>query len=187
MIRCAVVLTLCTVSLQARADRPSDAIMDSCLLFNKAIRSSISISPIEGHEALEDDYEVPGYTVFTPGFKSNGLGVGYASSKHGRNDFVMVGNHRGYINHAIPLGKYRPERIEPPERASYAVVREGAQRYVCVVESNGQGSAAFVRSALVARIPSQKTARMTLYYKVADVKRFKAFNENGDDHPSASP
>lgn len=185
MIQCTFILTLCMASLQARAERPPDAIMDSCLSL-KATRNAISVSPIEGSEALEDDYEVPGYTVFKPGVKSNDLGVGYATSQHGIHDFVLAGKHRGYINRAISLGKYRPERIEPPERASYAVVREGTQRYVCVVESNGQGSAAFVRSAFVARIPSQKTARMTLYYKVADVKKFKAFNENGDDHPTAS-
>lgn len=175
MNRSIAALVLCLLSSQAYAGTPSDEIMDSCLLFDRPVHSSISILPIDGPEALQDDDEVPGYTVFTPGFKSNSLRVGYATSKHGIEDFVMVGRHRGYISGAISLGPYKPQRIEPPERAFYAVVHKGAQQYVCIVASNGQGSAAFVRSAFVARIPLRRNTKLKLYFKVADIKKFKAF------------
>ena len=177
MIRSIAASILCLLTLQARASAPSDSIVDSCLLFDKPVRSTISILPIDGAEVLQDDYEVPGYTVFRPGFKSNSLGVGYATSKHGNDDFVIVGRHRGYISRAIPRGQYKPQRIEPPERALYAVIREDAQQYVCLVESNGNGSAAFVRSAFVARIPPDRNAGLTLYFKVADIKKLKTFTE----------
>ncbi|CAG2130728.1 hypothetical protein [Cupriavidus numazuensis] len=177
----AILLSLCAVSMQAYAERPPEAIMDSCLLFDKAMRSSIVITPIDGPEVLEDEYAVPGYTVFKPGIRSNPLAVGYATSQRGMNDFVMVGKYRGYLRRAVPLGKFKPERIEPPESAAYAIVQEGASRYVCVMTSDGNGSAAFVRSALVARIPAKKIASMTLYYKVADVKKFKVFDETRND------
>jgi hypothetical protein len=176
-ITAAVSLALCAVSMQAQAEpSPPEAIMDSCLLFDKAVRSSISITPIDGPEVLADEYAVPGYTVFTPGMKSNPLGVAYATSRRGMNDFVMVGKHSGYLRRAVPLSKFKPERVEPPELAAYAIVQEGASRYVCVMTSDGNGSAVFVRAALVGRIPRKPAASMTLYYKVADVKKFKAFN-----------
>lgn len=177
MIRLIAASILCLLSQQARAGAPSDAIVDSCLLFDKPARSTISIFPIDGAEVVQDDYEIPGYTVFKPGFKSNRLGVGYATSKHGNDDFVIVGRHRGYISRAIPLGQHKPQRIEPPELALYAVIREDAQQYVCIVESNGNGSAAFVRSAFVARIPPERNAGLTLYFRVADVKKLKTFTD----------
>ncbi|SOZ51296.1 conserved hypothetical protein [Cupriavidus taiwanensis] len=113
---------------------------------------------------------VPGYQLFIPGGANNKLPVGYATSKRGSNDFIFVGARRGYIRRAAGLGKHRPSRVEQPILAAYAVLSQHGRRYVCLMESNGSGSAAFVRSAYVGRIPSSQGAKLKLYYKVADVK-----------------
>ncbi len=84
---------------------------------------------------------------------------------------------------AVAMGKFQPSRVEEPSLAAYAVLRQRGQRYVCVMESNGNGSAAFVRSAFVGRIPPSTSATLKLFYKVADVKKFKAFNEEPRQRP----
>ncbi|WP_150124039.1 hypothetical protein [Cupriavidus nantongensis] len=148
-------------------------LIDSCLLVDRPSEASISITRIEGEADVIDDVTVPGYQLFTPGVANNMHGIGYATSKRGSNDFIFVGASRGYINRAVALGKHRPSRVEQPILAAYALLRQHGRRYVCVMESNGNGSAAFFRSAYVGRIPSSKGAQFRLYYKVADVKRFK--------------
>ncbi|KUE88365.1 hypothetical protein ASL20_13980 [Cupriavidus necator] len=165
------------LSVSAHAEGVPEAVIDSCLLFDKSSDASISISPIEADENLIDEVTVPHYQLFTPGGDSNKLRIGYATKKHGSNDYIFVGARRGFIMQAIAVGKFQPTRVEEPSLAAYAVLRQGGQRYVCVMESNGNGSAAFVRSAFVGRIPLSKGATLKLFYKVADVKKFKAFNE----------
>lgn len=178
MIRIVILPILFALSALAHADQKvPEAVIDSCLLFDKPFDASISITPIEGRAQLIDDVTVPGYQLFIPASDSNKLPVGYATSKHGSNDYIFVGQHRGYVMRAAAVGKYRPARIEEPSRAAFAVLGQHGHQYVCVMESNGNGSAAFARSAFVGRIPSSKGSALKLFYKVADVKRFKAFND----------
>ncbi|SOY39783.1 conserved hypothetical protein [Cupriavidus taiwanensis] len=173
MTRAVLVASLLALSVAANAEQMPVAIIDSCLLFDRPSDASISIIRIEGGEDHTDDVTVPGYQLFTSGDPNNKHTIGYATSKRGSSDFVFVGASRGYINRAVALGKHRPSRVEQPILAAYALLRQHGRGYVCVMESNGNGSAAFVRSAYVGRIPSSKGAEFKLYYKVADVKRFK--------------
>ncbi|MCO4893527.1 hypothetical protein MKD50_29475 [Cupriavidus sp. WGtm5] len=173
MTRTVLLASLLALSVTAHAQQIPAAIIDSCLLLDRPSDVSISITRIEGEADLIDDVTVPGYQLFTPGGASNKHAIGYATSKRGSNDFIFAGASRGYINRAAALGKHRPSRVEQPILAAYALLRQHGRRYVCVMESNGNGSAAFVRSVYVGRIPSSKGARLKLYYKVADVKWFR--------------
>jgi hypothetical protein len=178
MIRLVILAVLAALSALANAEQKvPEEVIDSCLLFDKPIDASISIMPIEGDKQLIDDVTVPGYQLFIPASDGNKLPVGYASSKHGSNDYIFVGPHRGYVMRAAAVGRYQPARIEEPSLAAFAVLRQHGHQYACVMESNGNGSAAFVRSAFVGRVPSSKGSALKLFYKVADVKRFKAFND----------
>ncbi|WP_432258799.1 hypothetical protein [Cupriavidus sp. TMH.W2] len=177
MMRSTLMPLLLTLSVSAHAKQVSEAVIDSCLLFDRSTDASISISPIEGDANLIDEITVPGYQLFSPGSDSNKLRIGYATSKRGSNDYIFVGARRGFIMRAVAVGRFQPSRVEEPSLAAYAVLRQRGQRYVCVMESNGNGSAAFVRSAFVGRIPASKGSTMKLYYKMADVKKFRAFNE----------
>ncbi|WP_265922396.1 hypothetical protein [Cupriavidus nantongensis] len=177
MIRIALIPILLALPVTGLAQQVPAAVIDSCLLFDRSSDASISISPIEGGESLIDEVTVPGYQLFTPGGDSNKLRIGYATKKRGSNDYIFVGTRRGFIMQAIAVSKFQPTRVEEQSLAAYAVLRQGGQRYVCVIESNGNGSAAFVRSAFVGRIPLSKGATLKLFYKVADVKKLKAFNE----------
>lgn len=170
-------------SALAHAGEVPEAVIDSCLLYDKAVAPGILISPIEGNVQLTDEVTVPGYQLFTPAHNRNKLRVGYATSMRGNNDYVFVGSRRGYVKRAIAVGKWQPTRVEEPSLAAFAVLRQRGRRYVCVMESNGNGSAAFVRSAFVGRIPPSKNAILKLSYKVADVKKFKAFDEGPKPMP----
>ncbi|MDQ0142893.1 hypothetical protein [Cupriavidus necator] len=175
MTRTAVVVCFLVLSLPAHAEKPVPAaIIDSCLLFDRPSDASISIARLDGKANLIDDVTVPGYELFIPRSANNNLPIGYATSKQGSDDYIFVGTRRGYIKRAVALGKHRPSRVEQPILAGYAVLRQRGRRYVCVMESNGNGSAAFVRSAFVGRIPSSGDMELKLYYKVADVKTVKA-------------
>ncbi|WP_051705471.1 hypothetical protein [Cupriavidus metallidurans] len=176
MIRTVILPFLLMFPAFAHAEQVPDAVIDSCLLFDKPTDSSVSITPIEGEAQLIDDVMVPGYQLFTPASDNNKLRVGYATSKHGNTDYVFVGSRRGYIKRAVALGKFQPRSVEQPSLAAFAVLRQHGQQYVCVMESNGNGSAAFVRSAFAGRISPSKGATLKLFYKVADVKKFRAFN-----------
>ncbi|WP_018314275.1 hypothetical protein [Cupriavidus sp. UYPR2.512] len=176
-------LLLLALSVSAHAEQVPEDIIDSCLLFDRSSDSSISISPIEGDANLMDEVTMAGYQLFIPGGDSNKLRIGYATSKRGNNDYIFVGARRGFIMRAVAVGKPQPSRVEEPSLAAYAVLRQRGQRYVCVMESSGNGSAAFVRSAFVGRIPRSKNATLKLFYKVADVKKFKAFNEGPKQMP----
>ncbi|MCO4862865.1 hypothetical protein MKD38_14350 [Cupriavidus sp. WGlv3] len=169
----AVAVSLLVLSVPAHAGHVPAAIIDSCLLFDRPSDASISITQIEGEADLLDDVTVPGYQLFNPGGANNKHTIGYATSKRGSNDFIFVGVRRGYIRRAVALGKHRPSRVEQPVLAGYALLRQHGRRYVCVMESNGSGSAAFVRSAYVGRIPSSELATLQLYYKMTNVKEFK--------------
>ena len=176
MIRTAFLSLLLLPSILVHAEPVPAAVIDSCLLFTRSSDPSIAISPIEG-DGLMDDVTVPGYRRFLPGIERN-MQIGYAASKHGSNDYIFVGARRGYIVRAVAVGTHQPSRIEEPSLAAYAVLHQRGQRFVCVMESNGNGSAAFVRSVYVGRIPCRpKSAELKLYYKVADVKRFRGFEE----------
>lgn len=179
MIRSVMVSFLFAISVPTHAEQVPGAVIDSCLLFQKSTDASVSIAPIEGATQLTDDVTVPGYQLFTPAGDNNTLRVGYAISERGNNDYVFVGTRRGYIVRAVAVGKFKPARVETPSLASFAVLRQHGRRYVCVMESNGNGSAAFVRSAFVGRISSSKGSTLNLFYKVADVKKFAAFNDSG--------
>lgn len=168
-----VAASLLAFSVSAHAERMPAAIIDSCLLFYRPSDASISITEIEGEADFMDDVTVPGYQLFTPGGANNKHTIGYATSKRGSKDFIFVGARRGYIRRAVALGRHRPSRVEQPILAAYALLRQHGRRYVCVMESNGSGSAVFVRSVYVGRIPSSELATLQLYYKVADVKEFK--------------
>lgn len=174
MTRTVLVASLLALSATVHTEQLPAAIIDSCLLFDSRSDASISITQIEGNADLIDDVTVPGYQLFIPGGANNKLPVGYATSKRGSNDFIFVGARRGYIRRAVALGKHRPSRVEQPILATYAVLSQNGRRYVCLMESNGSGSAAFVRSAYVGRIPSSQGAKLKLYYKVADVKPSQA-------------
>ncbi|MBB3015969.1 hypothetical protein [Cupriavidus alkaliphilus] len=169
----AVAVSLLVLSVSTYAGHVPAAVIDSCLLFDRPSDASISISRIEGGADLIDDVTVPDYQLFTPGGEDNKHTLGYATSKRGSNDFIFVGARRGYLRRAVALGRHRPTRVEQPILAAYALLRQHGRRYVCVMESNGSGSAAFVRSAYVGRIPSSELATFQLYYKVTDVKEFK--------------
>lgn len=179
MIRPVILSFFLALSVSAHAERVPEAVIDSCLLFDKSTDASISIAKIEGGAQLMDDVTAPGYQLFIPASDSNRLRIGYATSKQGNNDYVFVGPHRGYIMWAVAVGRFQPTRVAEPSLAAYAVLRQRERQYVCVMESNGNGSAAFVRSAFVGRIPSSKGSTLKLRYKVADVKKFKAFNGSG--------
>ncbi|SOZ33792.1 conserved exported hypothetical protein [Cupriavidus taiwanensis] len=174
MTRTVLVASLLALSVTAHAEQLPAAIIDSCLLFDSPSDASVSVTQIEGNADLIDDVTVPGYQLFIPGRANNKLPVGYASSKRGSNDFIFVGARRGYIRRAVALGKHRPARVEQPMLAAYAVLSQHGRRYVCLMEGNRSGSAAFVRSAYVGRIPSSQGAKLKLYYKVADVKPSQA-------------
>ncbi|MDT4834345.1 hypothetical protein FQZ97_679800 [compost metagenome] len=176
MIRSVILTFLFALSVSAYAEPVPEAVIDSCLLFDKSTDGSVSIAPIEGESQLIDDVTVHGYQLFTPASDSNKLRVGYATSKRGSNDYVFVGSRRGYIMQAVAVGKFKPARIEEPSLAAFAVLHQRGRQYVCVMESNGNGSAAFVRSAFVGRISPSKGSTLKLFYKVADVKKFKSFN-----------
>ncbi|WP_439683599.1 hypothetical protein [Cupriavidus oxalaticus] len=176
MIRLIILALLVAISASARAEPVPEAVIDSCLLFDKSTDVSISIVPIEGGAQLIDDVTVPGYQLFIPASDRNRLRVGYATSKREFKDYVFVGPHRGYIVRAVAMGKYRPARVEEPSLAAFALLRQRGRQYVCLMESNGNGSAAFVRSAFVGRIPPSKGSILKLFYKVADVKKFNAFD-----------
>ncbi|WP_340523155.1 hypothetical protein [Cupriavidus necator] len=164
---------LLALSVSAHAEQVPEAVIDSCLLFDRSSDSSISISPIEGDANLIDEVTTPGYQLFTPEGDRNKLRVGYATSKRGSDDYIFVGPRRGFIKRAVAVGKLPPTRVEEPSLAAFAVLRQRGQRYVCVMESNGNGSTAFVRSAFVGRIPLSKNATLKLFYKVADVKKLR--------------
>ncbi len=168
---------LVALSVSAHAELVPEAIIDSCLLLDRSSDTSISIRPIEGDANLIDEVTVPGYQLFIPASDSNKPRVGYATSKIGSNDYIFVGRRRGFIKRAVAVGKFQPTRVEEPSLAAFAVLSQRGQRYVCVMESNGNGSAAFVRSAFVGRIPLSKNAMLKLLYKVADVRKFEAFGE----------
>lgn len=168
-----VAVSLLVFWVPAHAEHVPTDVIDSCLLFDRPSDASISIGQIEGEADLIDDVTVPGYQLFTPGGEDNKHTIGYATGKRGSSDFIFVGARRGYINRAVALGKQRPSGIKQPILAAYALLRQHGRRYVCVMESNGSGSAAFVRSAYVGRIPSSRSAELHLYYKVMNVKEFK--------------
>ncbi|WP_427312142.1 hypothetical protein [Cupriavidus sp. H39] len=179
MTRTALVVCLLLLSFAAHAEPVPAAIIDSCLLFDRQSEASISIARLEGEADLIDDVTVPGYELFIPLSGNNTLPIGYATSTHGSDDYIFVGTRRGYIRRAVALGKHQPSRIEQPIHARYAVLRQRGRRYVCAMEGNGNGSAAFVRSAFVGRISSSGGTELKLYYKVADVKTVKAAVDKG--------
>lgn len=176
MIRPTILALLVALSVSAYAELVPEAVIDSCLLFDKSTDASVSIVPIEGEAHLIDDVTVPGHRLFIPASDRNRLRIGYATSKRGLKDYIFVGTHRGYIMRAVAVGKFRPARVEEPGLAAFALLRQRGLQYVCLMESNGNGSAAFVRSAFVGRIPPSKGSALKLFYKVADVKKFNAFD-----------
>lgn len=121
--------------------------------------------------------DIPGYRMTWPD-RLPGVRVGYAISQDGDKDYVFVGNRRGYVGGAIPLTQWKPAPLEVPLRAGYGVVTQGANRYACVVESTGQGSAAFVMAGYIGQFSPGKGKGMQLYYAVADTRTFKGFKSN---------
>lgn len=176
MKRLLILPLLLAASITAHARAVPAAVIDSCLLFDRATDASVSIAPIEGAAELVDEVSVSGYELFTPASDNNALGIGYATSTRGDKDYIFVGPYRGYVMQAVAVGRFQPKGIDQPSLASYALLRQRGRQYVCVMESNGNGSAAFVRSAYVGRVPPSKGSTLKLFYKVADVKTFKAFN-----------
>ena len=176
MARLPILFFVLMLSNSAHAQKVSESVIDSCLMFDKPVDASVVISPLENRAPLIDEVTVPGYQLFIPASDNNDFRVGYATSQRGIDDYVFVDSHRGYIKRAVAVGKFQTKRIEQPSLASFALLRQHGQLYLCVMESNGNGSAAFVRSAFVGRIPASKSSSLKLFYKVADVKKLDAFN-----------
>lgn len=154
--------------------QPPQAVIESCLLGYSTAAGISVVMGASGHQVVED---VPGYRLTWPE-RLPGVRVGYAVSKGGDNDYVFVGRRRGYIRTAIPLSQWKPAPLEVPLRAGYGVVTQGTSRYVCVVESTGQGSAAFVMAGYIGRFAPAKGKGIQLYYAVADTKTFKGFKSD---------
>lgn len=156
----------------AYAERPLQVVVESCLLGKTSAKHvSVTTSGFGYSWTVED---ISKYELMWPS-AVRGVRIGYATSNKGENDYIFVGKYRGFIKQAIPLSDWKPERVEPPQKASYGVVRHAGKKYVCVVTAPGQGSAAFVRVGYVGAFPPKNGGNIQLYYVIADIKKYKAF------------
>ncbi|AON54994.1 hypothetical protein G5B88_13480 [Herbaspirillum seropedicae] len=165
------ILLLAPIVSCTSAQQPPEAIMESCLLFDRATDPSILISPISGRAQVMEQGGPAPYRLFLPDGDNKAMRVGYASGKGKEGDYIFVNAHRGYIDRAAAAGFFSPRRLESPRQASFALLRQRGTRYVCVMEGRGRGGSTILRSAFVARIPPKMGGELILYYRLQDMRQ----------------
>lgn len=171
MRKIATVLIACSCQL-AYGAKPPQAVIESCLLGYVSENGTTVLTSDFGYSWIVED--IPGYQLMWPE-GMQGVRVGYATNHKTENDYIFAEKHRGFIKMAIPLTNWKPERIEPPQNASYGIVKRAGRNYICVVTAPGQGSAAFYRAGYIGQLPSAKRRNIQLYYAVIDIKKLKGF------------
>ncbi len=164
------ILLLAPIVSCTSAQQPPEAIVESCLLFDRSTDPSILISPLSGRAQVMEQGGPASYRLFLPDGDNKTMRVGYASGKSSDGDYIFVNAHRGYIDRAAAIGSLAPRRLQAPRQASFALLRQHGARYVCVMEGRGRLGSTVLRSAFVARIPPRMGAELILYYRLQDMR-----------------
>lgn len=153
-----------------------DSVVKSCLMLETVDSSAIYERLDDVTMELSDD-ELQGYTTYS--YRRDGVIYGYAASRKGSSDLLIIGGRKFATRNAKRIGKEKPIHFDAAQ-SGFGLVRENGHRYFCITSNfeglGRSGSFKNVRAAYIvsSKLINKKEVFNRSYYVVRDVRKFNS-------------